>query len=123
MKNFSSCFAAGVLAVSAVVGLSTSAGALDPSIPGQQKSAETALVFEVTKEGVPDSQPSSYRALSHTSFSAVAPARVVCRFHQRVDWTHISSTSAQRAVQSHGNWGNDNCNYGLARVKTQMFLW
>lgn len=46
--------------------------------------------------------------------------QALCTFVQRVDYAHISSTSASRAVQSHGNWGNVNCNYTLATVTNMV---
>lgn len=43
-----------------------------------------------------------------------------CQFDQRVDSPHISNSDGPRAVQAHGNWGNKNCNYSAAIVKTQL---
>lgn len=66
-------------------------------------------VFESTTEENSDSAAETSR-------------KIICRFNQRVDYPHISTStpSSPRAVQAHGNWGNVNCNYSSAVVTTQV---
>lgn len=47
---------------------------------------------------------------------AGANAAAVCVFYGKIDNAHISSTSANLAVQSHGGWINGNCKATLADV-------
>ena len=102
------------LATSPVLSSSTSAGAVN-SHP-----LDKSGVFESTKSIRIESIESAPKGVDSASSQKELAAAKICQFNQRVDWTHISSTSAQRAVQSHGNWGNVNCSYSLARVKTQI---
>lgn len=107
----------GAAILSLTVGLSTpaaSAESVGTSLPDDIK------VFESPKSGTPDIIKSQGMTTDRVSDSTASPMALICQFDQRVDWAHISSTSTQRAVQSHGNWGNKNCNYTLARVKTQI---
>lgn len=80
--------------------------------PGKPEAPEDVQVFEFNVPR-PD--------LSEVSTEdGVVSTASVCTFVQRVDYVHISTTSIKRAAQSHGNWGNVNCNYSLADVTTQV---
>jgi hypothetical protein len=97
----------GVAALLCAIGLS-GAAIVPPSAAGlvARQSSDDPGVDEVHFFGTPQGE---------------GPRRLkVCEFVQRVDWAHISSTSVYRAVQSHGNWGNVNCDYKSAVVTTMV---
>lgn len=85
--------------------------------PGDEADSESE-VFEGEFTGplTPSSEPGE----EIESPSPSANRDAVCLFTQRVDYVHFSSSPGARAVQSHGNWDNETCNYSLADVTTQI---
>jgi hypothetical protein len=74
---------------------------------------DPAEVIEVEVSGPASPEP-------EPGGSPARQAAKICTFIQRVDYVHISSTSKERAAQSHGNWDNVDCTYTLADVTTQI---
>jgi len=96
--------------------LSISAAPL-ASAASVEDSSSDAEVFEFT---VPRPNLTGSNEGAPRSTASTTAVAAICEFTQRVDYVHISSTSTRRAVQSHGNWDNENCNYALADVTTQI---
>lgn len=84
--------------------------------------ASAQPTFKNTAAEIPegDSLVQEYYFTGSPERAAAPNARKVCTFVQRVDYAHISSTSSNRAVQSHENWGNVNCDYASAVVTTMV---
>ncbi|GGF04135.1 hypothetical protein [Mycetocola zhadangensis] len=103
----------------------TAAPAISPPTDGQQGEAE---VFDGPGHGTLDQElaPQPVKSPAPEDLgrqpSGSASIAATCVFQQRVDYVHFSTSSLpDKAVQSHGNWYNENCpQYTKGDTTTQI---
>lgn len=104
-----------MLAAGLVAGALLTSGASAATAQADLSTASTE-----TSNGGDTVQEYYFTATPEASTKGEMSTQAVCTFVQRVDYAHISTKSANRAVQSHGNWGNVNCSYTLATVTNMV---